>query len=195
MNIINRHTNELIIPRINRCGDSDCRIFQLVLQKRSTNKLFVFKLRDYAFKDSIRHHFKFAVPDEMDLGEYNLFLVSSGEWQQAELNDLFIKDTFRQTDKGAITINGQYIVSNGRILVTKNKKSELKKLNDFTGRTGIYYTFTEQSKDPRVEGELFEEIDIIYSGLLKLVPDELTSIDNYVERVNTKNNKFVEYGG
>lgn len=190
MVVIDNTACELILPKVNRCFEDECNVYQLILQKRSTNSIMVFKLRDLSSGHPLRYYFPFAVPKCMAEGEYNLFLVRPSEWNSREINDLFVNDTIRETDKQAITCFGRYVMSGNRILVSSNKKV----------LTGIYdqnreisYVATEFSDDNRAEGELFEELKIIYSGLLKYKPSELLETDYFVEPKLDRDNEYKEY--
>lgn len=195
MTIIDKHTEWVILPKINRCYQNDCNVYQLILQKCSNNEIFVFIVRDFSLKNDPRYRFKFAVPDCMGIGEYNLFLVTNSEWNSYELDQYFVKNSYRQTDKEAITFCDNYIVIDGKVLMTSKKHVPFTQLNDITGNQCAFYTTIHESNDPRSEGELFEEIQVIYCGLLKLQYDELSNNINFVELNSNIDTKYIEYGG
>lgn len=114
MTILYPEQEYLSLPKVNRCYENDCNVYQLILQKRSTTSIIVFKPRDISSGHTLRYHFPFAIPKCMAFGEYNLFLVHPSEWKGYEVNDLYVKETYRHTDKHAIKLFGEYIISGER---------------------------------------------------------------------------------
>lgn len=196
MVILYPHTNILTIPRIDRCKENPCKVYQLILQKKSDNKIIVFKLRDWTIGRSLRYHFNFSIPCEMAFGEYNLYLTQASEWGSDEVNDLYPAETFRQTDKSALIVGGKYIISNGRVLVTSaHKKILVDNSGIVSDKTHDIFLVTEFSDDIRDKGELYEDLKVLYRGLLRYIPDEFTDIQTYSEPDRQQRNTYTEYNG
>lgn len=187
--------NSITLPKINRCFTDPCNLYQLILQKRSTNKIYVWKLRDLSQEHPLRYYFPFFIPDCLPFGEYNLFLVQSSEWRDDEIDDLYPALTYRQTDKGAILSCGEYIFDGDRLLVSSAKNVML---TDSAGlvdveHPGQSFFMTDYSEDNRLEGELYEDLNILYCGLCRYEANEFSPIEGFSVMPKENVNTFKEY--
>ncbi|MCD8079642.1 MAG: hypothetical protein LUF04_04275 [Bacteroides sp.] len=183
----------LLIPRIDRCKNDLCNIYQLLLQNRSTKEITIFQLPDYYYGHPVYYGFKIHLPDWIGYGEYDLFLLSDENWDGKDINPDNPRNTIRYTDKGTISANDMLIVVNGLLLVTKHFKG---RWVDATGNkvegNKCSFTVDSESKDERLTGETFRCLDIIHTDILKYKHEYKHS--SYVEpRLYKSRGNYKEY--
>lgn len=190
MIIVDKNDLELLIPKSDRCCLDDCNIYQLILQHKSTRKLIIYKVRDYAHDNPLYFQFSFYVPDCSEEGEYNVYLTKYSDWSSCEIDLVDVKQTYRETDKDPVNINGAFIVSGNSILMTSNHKSILEDHFGKLSSNGDFFIVNEEAKDQRGTGDLVETIQIIQTDLLKYkVPGSVYGI----MPEGLRNNIHIEY--
>lgn len=174
---INKNTEHLILPRLDRCKNDHCNLYQLIIQNKANKEITVFKLRDCNYDNPIYYGFNFFLPDCVTPGEYDLYLVSNDEWEKGEINMDRPKDTIRTPNIGAIDSNGgiliagDYLITNG-IFKARFFDSELTQLTS----ENIGLLIHAESED-HSSGELCKHLCLIHTDLLKYKCDKVDYIE------------------
>lgn len=163
MIIVDKNDLELLIPKVDRCCLDDCNLYQLILQHKSTRKLIIYRVRDYAHYNPMYFQFSFYIPDCAETGEYNVYLAKNSNWSTCEVDLVNVKQTYRATDKDPVNINGEFIISGNTILMTGRHKAIVDNLSS----NGECIIVNNNAADTRSTGELVEEICILQTDILK----------------------------
>lgn len=165
------NNSQLIVPKVNRCKSGYCNIYQIVLQNKATKEIIIYKVRDYSSGNPVHYLFNFLVPDWLEYGEYDFYLLPDSDWFNEEIDQDNPSTSVRSVDKGGITANGRFLVSGNTLIVTSNVKA---KMYDHTGQVVSGkkgYLVTAQARDTDPCGDICKGIEIIHTDLLKYKPE------------------------
>lgn len=193
--IIINNCNEIIeLPLFERCKRSFNGIYQLILLHRFTRKVIVYKVIDLNFGICpIRLRFNIEFPECAELGEYSYYLVDTNEWKDNEVDINFVSETNRKTDKSAITLNGKFIVSDGKLLVTSWFKSKLLFEGDEVGFKDHPIIIENESEYKNEVGKIADYLTILHTGILKYKIDGICCDFPKYDGKNNKN--YIQYNG
>lgn len=190
--------NEAMIelPIYEKCKIPECQdVYQLILLHRFTRQVVVFKIRDLNFGwCPVRYKFRFTIPDWVLTGEYTYYLVTTNEWIPSEIDRNFVVDSYRKTDKEAITIDGKFIVIDNKILVTKWFKSKLGWEGDEWQVGCEPILFDNDSKDDSSEGKIVDYMTILHTGIIKYFNEEVICCGP-LEYEGKDQKEYIEYNG
>ena len=192
MIILNR-TNELIVPRVDRCKNDPCNIYQLVMQNKATKEIVIFKLRDYACYNPIYFQFRFNIPEWFKYGEYDVYLIKNNDWQPPSVNEDNICNSCRKTDKSVIGSEGLKFIAGNTLIVTSLFKAKLVDVTESriksNGLDLIAYT---KSSDNRPAGEIWTYLDVIHTDLAKYKPSKEANSSAELTR-SKQRRKYIEH--
>ncbi len=168
MIVINEQSREWTLPKVDRCKLHTCdESYQLILQHKATRKLFVYRVKDHSRNNPVYFHFHFSVAEDMEYGEYNLYLVSANHWIKEEIDRVDPKATIRVPDKTPVLINGWFITSGNELLMNRTTRAIIEDAYSCLTTDGDYYVANLTSCDERIYGDLEEPIEILYTDILK----------------------------
>lgn len=191
--IIFNQTNELILPKVNRCRLDPCNLYQLILQNKATKEFTIFKIRDYSTNNPMYFVCYFDIPEWFEAGEYEMYFVKSNEWVPGQINEDNVYDSVVMTDKTPVAMHGILLMSGDRLLVTKNFKAKLADISNTGVKSRGYeiVSYTD-SKDMRATGEIWTYLDVLFTDIVKYkqVENDL----NIIEPERNKNKrKYIEH--
>ncbi|MCC8187424.1 MAG: hypothetical protein LIP08_07925 [Bacteroides sp.] len=168
MILVNHDTDELILPKVDRCKlNTYDESYQLILQHKATRKLFVYCVKDHGRNNPVYFHFHFSVAEDMEYGEYNLYLIAANHWSKEEIDRVDPKATLRVPDKTPVLINGRFITSGNELLMSRTTKAIIEDAYSCLTADGDHYVANLTSCDERIYGDLEEPIEILYTDILK----------------------------
>lgn len=182
------------LPKLKRCMIDSCNVYHLILRNQYTKEIFLFKVRDFLTTSSVRYAINMVLPECMEYGEYEYFLISNDEWNQDEISVDVVKNTQLHTDKSLLEYDGMFFVSNNKILVTKNFKARI----FFDGlplatKDGEILVGNQASKDDNSEGDITKELTILNRGILKYENQDLLCCEP-VKEYKSQTQTYKQYG-
>lgn len=191
--IILNKINELVVSRVDRCKNDPCNIYQFIIQNKATKEIVIFKLRDYACYNPIYYQFRFEIPEWLEYGEYDMYLVKNWDWNPKSINEDNIYNSYRKTDKSAIGNNGLKFITGNTLIVTSLFKAKMIDITESklkaNGFDLIAYT---KSDDNRPVGEIWTYIDVIFTDIAKYKPGK--DAENFTELTRSvQRRKYIEH--
>lgn len=167
MIILNNCESSLLLPRVDRCENSCNGIYQLIFHHLATKQLIIYKVRDWFPCNPAYYRFEFFITNYMQYGEYKVYLIRNSDWYPDELKINDIAGSIRYAGKDPVSINGHYIISNGKLLMTRKLSGILTDHYKPAIANNQAIIVNYNSCDDRAEGDICEGIDIISTYLAK----------------------------
>lgn len=192
MIIVQKEEEIIYIPINQRCKIDKCNIYQLIIYDRYEKCTLVYKLQNISF-DPIRFAFKIILPDYFTDGhEYTYYLVNTNEWTPKDINKNYVTNTRRTTDKQAISKDGLYIISNGKMLVTSFFKAKLMQEDEKIKEGEYVVLVNDKSKDMRAYGDIVDSLSILDIGIMKYIKPSPAICKDHC-KYTSGHNEYVSY--